>query len=191
MSTLADKLHDLEEWLSNPASPTKFLRQKLHGLTGIIEAGYNAKPNTFTAAYSVKNKEFDKILYGKKTNGGGILTIQCGFVSPPFEAVVGYPDRPESMNAFFETISREANDFFCSMGSLQRVYDELGANEPEFLFADPRATSSRHLFRAIVASVMGTDWCGELDLAFETLSPGLSRSWLEDVAKRLTAFGNT
>jgi hypothetical protein len=188
MAVLAEQLENLKCWFSEPSAGTRILREELRGLTGILQVSYNKKPNTFTAAYAVKNDKFDQIVHAKKVRGGGILVVQCGFVARPFHQVVGYPERPETLSRLLRTMAAESGIFFSAMSELQKVYEELGAEAPQFPFADPRARSQRHLFRAVIAALLGKEWREELKLAFDRFPAGISREWFDDVATRLNRF---
>lgn len=188
MIEFASQLAALKNWFSSPSPRQRILRQELHDLTAVVEVAYNKKSNTFTAAYSVKTDRFDQIVHGKKVRGGGILTVQCGFVAPPLHQVVGYPERPETLARLMETTASESGVFFSALSDLEHVYDELGARVPQFPFADPRAPSHRKLFRAVIAALLGKAWQQELQCAFDQLLPGVSRDWFNDVRKRLGQF---
>jgi hypothetical protein len=178
-------LHGIEHWIAAPPRRASFWRQKLDGVEGIIEVGFNQHSKTATAAYSIHSSPFDLLVHGRNMRGGGILVVQAGHAVRPFRSVIAFPEDSDTINLLTATIEKEASGFFLSLPNLHAVYNELVTSQPMYSSAFPQAVSHRQMFAAVVASLIGDDWRPHMKESFRTLKVESARSWLLAVKERL------
>jgi len=185
MMDLAHWLAELKPWFINRKPTSKVYRTDLGATDGLIEIGFNSGPQSFTAAYSIKNDDFDKIVHGKKMRTGGIITVQCGQISERFQQKIGYVDNDDSLDAFVNAIASEAPLFFDMFPRLENVFEAL--TSPTYLQANffPHAESQRQMFAAVVAFLLGRPWRPHIDCAIKSLKTGISPDWIKGVEARL------
>lgn len=185
MVSVSEWAKSIEAWIHTKKPSAKIFRTAVGENIGIVEIGYNAGPDTFTAALSIKRDDFDEIVHGKRMRTGGILTVQCGFVLDPKLQVIGYPEDQSSIEHLLKTIVNESTVFFGAMTTLEDVLDELTSPSPKFPYADPRAESLRSMFAAAVAFLMGRDWKTYVAAAMSSPNAKLSVRWIKSVQDSL------